>query len=533
MPCVFIMTFPFSPLGREKKYIRLRIIATANIETMIMEEHDATQRQSVVESNFGSPVTPSTSPTSIEIHEGLQIAHSDGCCNVYVANLPPSADAQAIRALFETVGKVLHVKLLLDIASGVSRGIAFVMFEGVDLARKACTLKNKVVLDGNVLQVRLAERSSLHSSVSSHVRSSVVYIRNVPGNITHDMVKRFCEEKFGPVIEVSPHPQSAELKGPSPFNMDFVVFKSVDDACRCVEAIDGRATFPMPPTHPFTMAKMITDVAGEMRKSILLRRRSSDNQANRRGSGAASKMLTEQRRNSSGLPPPPPPPFHAFPPSHLPVNPQFQPFVQQPQAHPQSFMGGFPHQQPQAQPQAVPMYSLPVGQSSPLPMYDSLYNNMGGSNQGHYLDTSHSHRSSLDTSMFQSHRGSLMMLNSPQGQPFSALPHDGSGSGSMPGLHALHGSPQNQMQHPFFQPRLSQPHLMSQPMQMHSSPLPSHQFSQPMQSQPMSMAAQTIAMPGQQIPIQNQQSPLQPHMQPSHMHSPQMVFMPIPNPLGQ
>ena len=202
------------------------------------------------------------------------------CTNVYVANLPPTADAPRIREFFADTGKVLHVKLLLDIATGVSRGIAFVMVENLFTARKACLLKNKVVLDGSVLQVRLAERSSQHASIEAHVRSSIVYLRNVPGGTTKEQVGAHCAATFGRVVEVTLHPQSFELNGPSPFNMVFVTFEDVDDACRCVEGVDGKAPFPIPHGHPFTMAKMIIDITGEMRKSILLRRRGSDSTPN-------------------------------------------------------------------------------------------------------------------------------------------------------------------------------------------------------------------------------------------------------------
>lgn len=198
------------------------------------------------------------------------------CVNVYVANLPQSADARAIRALFSQAGKVLHVKLLLDIATGTSRGIAFVMFDNMTSARKACALLNRMLYDGNVLQVRLAERSSQHQSPDSHTRTTVVYVRNVPANVTSEQMRAYCASRFGPVLEVTPHPQSAELGGPSPFNMLFVSFENVDNACIATEELDGKSPFPIPPGHPFTMAKMISDVAGEMRKSILLRRRSSD-----------------------------------------------------------------------------------------------------------------------------------------------------------------------------------------------------------------------------------------------------------------
>ncbi|CUI15017.1 RNA-binding protein, putative [Bodo saltans] len=274
------------------------------------------------------------------------------CVNVYVANLPPTADATKIREVFAAIGKVMHVKVLLDIATGVSRGIAFVMFEDLAVAKKACVLKNKTVVDGAVLQVRLAERSALHTSLDTHVWSNIVYIRNVPGGVSKDSVKEFCAQRFGVVTDAIAHPQSCELGGPSPFNMVFVTFENIEDAARCVEGVDGKAPFPVPPGahHPFTMAKMINDMSGEMRKSILLRRRSTTGADGTPGvsnspattslhhhqqpppphqhNGAMYQQQHHQQHQRSGAPPLPPPPQYVSP-----NVAQYLPQQQQPQQH--------------------------------------------------------------------------------------------------------------------------------------------------------------------------------------------------------
>ncbi|ORC84916.1 RNA-binding protein [Trypanosoma theileri] len=206
--------------------------------------------------------------------KGATHTGQSGCCSVYVANIPPSVDSGQLRKFFSHVGTVLHVKLLLDIATGVSRGVAFLMFESIDVANRAVQLMNGAVMDNSVLQVRLSEKSSVHSCLDSHVNSNIVYIRNVPQDIRPEMVQRYCENYFGPVENVSFHPQSHFFGGPSPCNMVFVHFSSITDACKCVEGMDGKAPFPFPyHPHPFTVAKMIEDVNVEKRKSIILRER--------------------------------------------------------------------------------------------------------------------------------------------------------------------------------------------------------------------------------------------------------------------
>lgn len=316
------------------------------------------------------------------------------CTNVYVANLPASADACKIRELFSSVGKVLHVKVLLDIATGVSRGIAFVMFEDLPTARKACVLKNKVVLDGSVLQVRLAERSSLHSTPDTHVRSNIVYIRNVPGNITKQQVKQFCEINFGTVVDVVPHPQSCEQSGPSPFNMVFVTFEDVDVACRCVEGVDGKAPFPLPqPSHPFTMAKMISDIGGEMRKSILLRRRGSE-------------PGTPSPQQLSGLPGKPPQSSLSLPFNNFQLSPHGLPLAAATPPQSPGNVALAPQRLPQSLPQQVhPQFTQQHGFGSPILVQNfGIFSPVQQMLAGHFA-TEHARRDAVSgtfaTSSFQ------------------------------------------------------------------------------------------------------------------------------------
>ena len=207
------------------------------------------------------------------------------CTTVYVANLPTSADATRVRELFGDIGKVLHVKLLRDAVTGVSRGVGFVMFEDLETAQSACTARHRSSVDGHVLQVRIAERSAMHTSVEVHIRSSIVFLRNVPSTVATSDVSRFCSEAFGPVIEVILHPQSHSASGPSPCNAMFVAFESVDSACKCTEEVDGKQPFAAGPSQgegatatanpqpsvPLITAKMVSDVAAEMRKTIVVR----------------------------------------------------------------------------------------------------------------------------------------------------------------------------------------------------------------------------------------------------------------------
>jgi RNA recognition motif-containing protein len=75
--------------------------------------------------------------------------------NIYVGNLPFSATAEAIEALFSTYGTVENVNLITDRETGRLRGFGFVeMTSGADEAIAALHEKD---LDGRNLTVNHAK----------------------------------------------------------------------------------------------------------------------------------------------------------------------------------------------------------------------------------------------------------------------------------------------------------------------------------------------------------------------------------------
>jgi RNA recognition motif-containing protein len=75
--------------------------------------------------------------------------------NIYVGNLPFSATAEAIEALFSPYGTVENVSLITDRYSGRPRGFGFVEMESG--ANEAIAALNEKDLDGRTLTVNLAK----------------------------------------------------------------------------------------------------------------------------------------------------------------------------------------------------------------------------------------------------------------------------------------------------------------------------------------------------------------------------------------
>lgn len=189
-------------------------------------------------------------------------------CNVYVANLPHTMNSKQLLEFFSRYGRVVHANVLRDIASGQSRGVGFVMFLESRDALAVCS-KNAVECGDSYLDVRLANHNMPNSK---YVISPTVFVRNIPGNVASPVVQQYFQQ-YGR-CHVEPHQESCECGGPSPFNMDFVTFDNDRTAERVAMEVDGTSPFtPSGVDHPLLLAKMVADVAGERRKSIIIQDR--------------------------------------------------------------------------------------------------------------------------------------------------------------------------------------------------------------------------------------------------------------------
>lgn len=75
--------------------------------------------------------------------------------NIYVGNLPFSATAEAVEALFSPYGAVENVNLITDRETGRLRGFGFVEMESG--ANEAIAALHDKDLDGRTLTVNLAK----------------------------------------------------------------------------------------------------------------------------------------------------------------------------------------------------------------------------------------------------------------------------------------------------------------------------------------------------------------------------------------
>ena len=73
--------------------------------------------------------------------------------NVFVGNLDSGTTPEAIRAVFEPHGAIRNINLMIDRATGLSRGFAFIEMADAE-AEKAIAALNGRIVDGQNISVR-------------------------------------------------------------------------------------------------------------------------------------------------------------------------------------------------------------------------------------------------------------------------------------------------------------------------------------------------------------------------------------------
>lgn len=75
---------------------------------------------------------------------------------LYIGNLSFSTVEEQVRDAFAEFGRVTSVSLIIDRATGRSRGFGFVEYDSPDSAQQAIDSMNGAMLDGRALTVNIA-----------------------------------------------------------------------------------------------------------------------------------------------------------------------------------------------------------------------------------------------------------------------------------------------------------------------------------------------------------------------------------------
>ena len=84
--------------------------------------------------------------------------------NLFVGNLNPETTVSKLRPLFETYGEVVSAKVIIDNATGMSRGFGFVEMADKMLAFDAIDNIDGTFFDGNIISVKEAKQNTTTGS---------------------------------------------------------------------------------------------------------------------------------------------------------------------------------------------------------------------------------------------------------------------------------------------------------------------------------------------------------------------------------
>jgi hypothetical protein len=167
----------------------------------------------------------------------LRVDPEDGS-NLFVAGLASTVTDAALERAFARFGSVLSAKVMLRVASGVSRGFGFVLYATAAEAEAARAALHGTAIPGH--GGRLQVSVSKHRGENLTAESRVVYVRNVPTSLVDsDELSTFLQ-RFGDVERTTTraNPNTAH-----PVTNIAVTYATIEGARRCVVGCHGKSPF--------------------------------------------------------------------------------------------------------------------------------------------------------------------------------------------------------------------------------------------------------------------------------------------------
>jgi RNA recognition motif-containing protein len=84
--------------------------------------------------------------------------------NLFVGNLNPDTTAAGLRQLFSEFGEIVSAKIIMDNATGTSRGFGFVEMADKFHSYDAIDNLDSIFFEGNIISVKEAKQNNTKSS---------------------------------------------------------------------------------------------------------------------------------------------------------------------------------------------------------------------------------------------------------------------------------------------------------------------------------------------------------------------------------
>ncbi|KAI4336998.1 hypothetical protein L6164_015461 [Bauhinia variegata] len=170
----------------------------------------------------------------------IMLSHRDpsirksGTANIFIKNLDKAIDHKALHETFSAFGSILSCKIATD-AFGQSKGYGFVQFDNEGSAQNAIDKLNGMLLNDKQVYVGHFLRKQDRESVFSRTKFNNVYVKNLSESMTDEDLKKI----FGEYGTITSAVVMRDADGKSKC-FGFVNFENADDACRAVEALNGK-----------------------------------------------------------------------------------------------------------------------------------------------------------------------------------------------------------------------------------------------------------------------------------------------------
>ncbi|KPA79237.1 hypothetical protein ABB37_05718 [Leptomonas pyrrhocoris] len=197
--------------------------------------------------------------------------------NLFVCGLPMTVTDKDLLDVFGKYGPIESAKVMLDIHTGRSRGIAFVKFTDVEHAENAIDTLNGMPMNGHPITVRVANSRAAFLPGNP---TNKTFVRNVPLAVSRSTLMEYFS-KFGEVTDLSIKSDTAQGRhhhgggsrtssapvdaAEEKLNIVFITYSTKEAAARAAEATHTKAPFKECNGVPL-LAKVAEDTTRRMER---------------------------------------------------------------------------------------------------------------------------------------------------------------------------------------------------------------------------------------------------------------------------
>ncbi|XP_062185605.1 uncharacterized protein LOC133889151 [Phragmites australis] len=185
---------------------------------------------------------------SLSLPEGCGKLKQRDDTNLFVGNIPPSMTSHKLIELFLPFGRIVRSRVADDCFTGLSKGYGFVKYADPRCAAQAIKRMNGRMVEGRMLEVRVADAPSLGSNASVHAVSetdhqptkemdmSNLYVCNLPLLMNTDKLL----DLFVPYGQVTSAKVARDHATGLSKGYGFVKYSDPHDAAHAVIQLNGR-----------------------------------------------------------------------------------------------------------------------------------------------------------------------------------------------------------------------------------------------------------------------------------------------------